>query len=89
MIGGGSGCRTVLSSSSSEPGQGRRHAAREVHAREGLPVMPPALAVATAVTLVWLGRVLAISFLEAPLRFRAPQVSLRIGLGIGRLVFRA
>jgi len=45
--------------------------------------------VATAVTFVWLGMVLAISFLEAPLKFRAPQVSLRIGLGIGRLVFRA
>ena len=52
-------------------------------------MIPPALAVATAVTFVWLGMVLAISFLEAPLRFRAPQVSLRIGLGIGRLVFRA
>ncbi|MEH3128814.1 MAG: hypothetical protein PGN27_02500 [Mycolicibacterium neoaurum] len=33
--------------------------------------------------------VLAISFLEAPLKFRAPDVTLRIGLGIGRLVFRA
>jgi hypothetical protein len=33
--------------------------------------------------------VLAISFLEAPLKFRAPEVTLRIGLGIGRLVFRA
>jgi hypothetical protein len=33
--------------------------------------------------------VLAISFLEAPLKFRAPGVDLRIGLGIGRLVFRA
>lgn len=46
-------------------------------------------AVATAVTFVWLGMVLAISFLEAPLKFRAPEVTLRIGLGIGRLVFRA
>jgi hypothetical protein len=33
--------------------------------------------------------VLAISFLEAPLKFRAPDVTVRIGLGIGRLVFRA
>ncbi|WP_442008876.1 hypothetical protein [Mycobacterium sp. 2YAF39] len=33
--------------------------------------------------------VLAISFLEAPLKFRAPGVTLPIGLGIGRLVFRA
>ncbi|MFI9634584.1 hypothetical protein ACIHAX_18045 [Nocardia sp. NPDC051929] len=33
--------------------------------------------------------VLAISFLEAPLKFRAPGVTLPLGLGIGRLVFRA
>ncbi|MER7563645.1 hypothetical protein ABTZ93_11830 [Streptomyces sp. NPDC097941] len=46
-------------------------------------------ATASAVTFVWLGMVLAISFLEAPLKFRAPDVSVRIGLGIGRLVFRA
>ena len=46
-------------------------------------------AVVTAVTFVWLGMVLAISFLEAPLKFRAPDVTLRIGLGIGRLVFGA
>src|SRR6201996_3354919 len=46
-------------------------------------------AIAVAVTFVWLGMVLAISFLEAPLKFRAPGVSLQIGLGIGRLVFRA
>jgi hypothetical protein len=46
-------------------------------------------AVAVAVVFVWLGMVLAISFLEAPLKFRAPNVTLQIGLGIGRLVFRA
>jgi hypothetical protein len=46
-------------------------------------------AVASAVTFVWLGMVLAISFLEAPLKFRAPGVTIPIGLGIGRLVFRA
>lgn len=46
-------------------------------------------AVAVAVTFVWLGMVLAISFLEAPIKFRAPGVTLQIGLGIGRLVFRA
>lgn len=40
-------------------------------------------------TFLWLGMVLAISFLEAPLKFRAPGVTLQIGLGIGRLVFRA
>jgi hypothetical protein len=46
-------------------------------------------ATAIALTFVWVGMVLAISFLEAPLKFRAPGVSLQIGLGIGRLVFRA
>ncbi|MFF3222322.1 hypothetical protein ACFYV7_05955 [Nocardia suismassiliense] len=39
--------------------------------------------------MLWLGMVLAISFLEAPLKFRAPGVTLALGLGIGRLVFRA
>jgi hypothetical protein len=51
--------------------------------------MNPALAVATGVTFVWLGMVLAISFLETPLKFHAPEVTLRVGLGIGRVVFRA
>ena len=49
----------------------------------------PATAAAAAITFVWLGMVLAISFLEAPLKFRAPGVTLQVGLGIGRLVFRA
>jgi hypothetical protein len=44
---------------------------------------------AAAVVFVWLGMVLAISFLETPLKFRAPGVTVQIGLGIGRLVFRA
>ena len=51
--------------------------------------MSPSLALATAVTFVWLGMVISISFVEAPLKFRAPGVTLQIGLGIGRLVFRA
>ena len=46
-------------------------------------------AIAAALTFTWLGMVLAISFLEAPLKFRAPGVTIPIGLGIGRLVFRA
>ena len=46
-------------------------------------------AVAVAATWLWLGMVLAISFLEAPLKFRAPGVDLRTGLAIGRVVFRA
>ena len=44
---------------------------------------------AIAAIFIWLGMVLAISFLEAPLKFRAPGVTLTVGLGIGRLVFKA
>lgn len=47
------------------------------------------LAAAIAAVFVWLGMVLAISFLEAPLKFRAPGITIPLGLGIGRLVFRA
>ena len=48
-----------------------------------------AIRVAAAATLIWLGMVLAISFLEAPLKFRADGLELRVGLAIGRIVFRA
>lgn len=51
--------------------------------------MNPALATQVAVTFTWLGLVLGISFLEAPLKFRAPGLSIEVGVGIGRLVFRA
>lgn len=44
---------------------------------------------AAAIAFTWLGMVLAISFLEAPLKFRAPGVTLPLGLGIGRVVFAA
>lgn len=47
------------------------------------------MAVTTAVAFTWFGMVLAISFLEAPLKFRAPGVTVPLGLGIGRVVFRA
>ena len=49
----------------------------------------PAEVMITAVPFVWWGMVLAISFLEAPLTFRAPGITIALGLGIGRLVFRA
>ena len=48
-----------------------------------------AVQIATAAALLWLGMVAAISFLEAPLKFRAAGVDLRVGLAIGRIVFRA
>lgn len=43
--------------------------------------------VAVASVFLWIGFVCAISFMEAWLKFKAPGVSLPIGLGIGRLVF--
>jgi hypothetical protein len=43
--------------------------------------------VATAAALLWLGTVLAISFLEVPLKFRVPGLEVRVGLAIGRIVF--
>jgi hypothetical protein len=45
--------------------------------------------VALASVFLWLGFVGAISFMEAWLKFRAPGVTLSLGLGIGRLVFDA
>ena len=51
--------------------------------------MTPGPAIMTAAIFIWLGMVLAISFMEAPLKFRAPGITIRLGLGIGRLVFRA
>ena len=45
--------------------------------------------VAIVAVFVWIGFVCAISFLEARLKFRAPGISVKLGLGIGRLVFSA
>lgn len=45
--------------------------------------------IAIALPFVWFGLVLGISGIETPLKFRAPGITLALGLGIGRLVFRA
>lgn len=42
-----------------------------------------------AATFLWIGFVCAISFMEAWLKFRAPGITIPLGLGIGRLVFSA
>ena len=47
------------------------------------------LVMAAAAALVWFGMVIAISFIEAPLKFRAPGITLQLGLGIGKIVFLA
>ena len=41
------------------------------------------------VVFIWIGFISAISFMEAWIKFRAPGVTLPIGLGIGKLVFGA
>lgn len=51
--------------------------------------MSGSAAAGSALVFLWLGMVVAISFIEAPLKFRAPYITIPLGLGIGRLVFRA
>jgi hypothetical protein len=41
------------------------------------------------VSLLWAGMVLGISFLEAPVKFTAPSLTLAVGLDVGRHVFGA
>ena len=40
-----------------------------------------------AIPFVWFGAVAAISFMEAPLKFTAPNITIPLGLGIGQIVF--
>lgn len=42
-----------------------------------------------AASFLWIGFICAISFMETQLKFRAPGVTLPIGLSIGKRVFRA
>jgi hypothetical protein len=42
-----------------------------------------------AIPFIWFGMVAAISFMEAPLKFQAPGITIPLGLEIGRLVFTA
>ena len=43
----------------------------------------------TALTRVWIGLLVGLSFIETPLKFLAPDVTVPIALGIGRLVLTA
>lgn len=45
--------------------------------------------ISIAAIFIWIGFVSAISFMEAWLKFRAPGITLPLGLGIGRIVFNA
>ncbi len=42
-----------------------------------------------AIPFIWFGAVCAISFMEAPLKFTAPNITLPLGLEIGHIVFHA
>lgn len=44
---------------------------------------------ALAAVFLWLGFVGAISFMESWLKFKAPGITVSLGLGIGKLVFNA
>lgn len=44
--------------------------------------------IAQAAIFLWIGFVCAISFMEAWLKFQAPGITVPLGLGIGKLVFR-
>lgn len=41
------------------------------------------------ISILWIGFLLAISFMEAPLKFQAELVTLPIGLSVGRVIFAA
>jgi hypothetical protein len=47
------------------------------------------LALRLVLPAIWLGLIIGISFIEAPLKFQAPGITIPLGLGIGRLVFTA
>lgn len=42
-----------------------------------------------AIPFIWFGAVAAISFMEAPLKFTSPNITLPLGLEIGYIVFHA
>lgn len=42
-----------------------------------------------SLSFIWVGLIMGISFLEAPLKFQVPDITLVIALGIGKLVFSA
>lgn len=51
--------------------------------------MPLARVGLLLVSLLWVGMILGLSFLEAPVKFTAPSLTLAVGLDVGRHVFGA
>lgn len=55
-----------------------------------MPRFSPTLALLLVLALfLWAGMLCGISFLEAPLKFTAPGITVPLGVGIGRIVFHA
>ena len=42
-----------------------------------------------SLSFIWVGAVFSISFVEAPLKFQAPNITTALALGIGKIVFQA
>jgi hypothetical protein len=70
---------------------GPHGAPRPTAAASGPPVGGPfwARTALLVVPAVWLGLIVGISLIEAPLKFTAPGITIPLGLGIGRRVFLA
>lgn len=47
-----------------------------------------AIVLLTMLPFIWFGMIAAISFIETPLKFKAPGMTHALGVGIGRLVFK-
>ena len=69
-----------LQDSPAAPARGGWAARPDTRLGAGLRIVLPA---------IWLGLLIGISLLEAPLKFQAPGITIPLGLGIGRLVFTA
>lgn len=50
-------------------------------------MIPSSLILSIAFSFIWSGLIIGISFMEAWLKFKAPNVTIPIGLGIGKIVF--
>lgn len=50
---------------------------------------PPALRWVGALSLLWAGMVLGVSFLASPVKFSAPHLSMPVALEVGRITFAA
>jgi hypothetical protein len=73
------------------PGAGPHRTPRPTAAGTAPPVGGPlwARTALLVVPAVWLGLIVGISLIEAPLKFTAPGITIPLGLGIGRRVFLA